>query len=164
MRPEATVGNKAPDFVATDLLSKKTSSPHQWLGRPILMIFYAPNSLTAEPVLRFGQQFAQDGSSPFHVLGLAVTEDADTARRQHADLRLTFPVLTGTGLRQSYAVEATPKLVILDGQGIVRGQYVGWGPETPEAVARLLTECLTGSPARLPSGDPQRKSPAAPAR
>jgi hypothetical protein len=31
-------------------------------------------------------------------------------------------------------VETTPKLVLIDAAGIVRGGWLGWGQETPEEV------------------------------
>ena len=38
----------------------------------------------------------------------------DAVLKQYADLKLQFPLATGNGLRQTYAVESTPKLVVLD--------------------------------------------------
>ena len=62
--------------------------------------------------------------------------------KQRERLRLYVPVLSGTGLRLSYAVEATPKLVVIDAAGLVRGSYLGWGPETPGGVLNDLNDCL----------------------
>jgi hypothetical protein len=64
------------------------------------------------------------------VVGLAMSEDAEIVRKQREELHLTYPLLNGLGLRKSYAVEATPKLMVLDAEGVVRGEYVGWGQET----------------------------------
>ena len=44
--------------------------------------------------------------------------------------------------RASYAVESTPKLVLLDGVGIVRGSYLGWGRQTPQEVQEELKNWL----------------------
>ena len=49
-----------------------------------------------------------------------------------------IPLVSGKGLRQSYAVDATPKMVVLDGEGLVRGTYEGWGREIPQAVTQEL--------------------------
>jgi len=46
-------------------------------------------------------------------------------------------------LRLSYAVDATPKFVVLDADGVVRGSYTGWGPETPRGVVEELKRCRT---------------------
>ena len=60
--------------------------------------------------------------------------DPDAARKQRADLKLTVPVLDGSGLRISYDVDGTPKLMLLDADGVLRGEYTGWGRETPDEV------------------------------
>jgi len=51
-------------------------------------------------------------------------------RKQREELHLTYPLLNGLGLRKSYTVDATPKLMVLDAEGVVRGEYVGWCQET----------------------------------
>jgi hypothetical protein len=58
--------------------------------------------------------------------------------REHDELGLTFPILLGTGLKLTYAVEATPKLVVLDAAGVVRDSHIGWGLETPAAIRAEL--------------------------
>ncbi len=132
----ATIGRHAPDFVTNNLLTKESTHLRQWLvGRPLLLVFYRPESLTAEEVLRFANEKHSQG---FCVLGLAVSDDGARIHKQCADLPVAFPILSGKGLRQSYAVDATPKLFVLDADGVVRGSYVGWGPETSATVSEEL--------------------------
>src|SRR5262249_9593972 len=114
--PLATLDQPAPDFVVTDLSNQQSVRLQRCLGRPILMVFYSPASVTADEVLRFAQRLS-DTNHYIKVLGLAMTEDGARAIKQRTELRLTFPLLAGNGLRQSYAVEATPKLVVLDADG-----------------------------------------------
>jgi hypothetical protein len=123
-------GQRAPDFVVTNLLTRESVSLHRSLGRPLMMVFYAPGSSRAEEILRFAQRLQDDYYQTATVLGMAVSDDAERVRQQHRDLSLSLPILSAKGLRQSYGVEATPKLVIVDAKGVVRGSYVGWGPET----------------------------------
>ena len=70
-----------------------------------------------------------------------MSADREAVRRQRAELKLTMPLFDGRGLRQSYAVEGTPKLMVIDADGMLRGAWVGWGEETREAV---LKECASG--------------------
>jgi len=70
-----------------------------------------------------------------------MSADGDAVRKQRADLKLTMAIYDGRGIRQSYAVEATPKLMVVDADGILRGAWVGWGEETRGAVLRELREC-----------------------
>jgi peroxiredoxin len=138
----AGVGRRAPDFVVTNLLTKESAHLEQWLGRPILMVFYTPSSATLEEVMRFAQRIQETHSRSITVLGFAVSDDQRLAKKQSKDLELTFPILAGRGLRQNYQVEATPKLVVVDADGIVRDSFVGWGPETNQDVKAEIQRCL----------------------
>lgn len=142
----ATVGQAAPDFVAPDFTSKESARLRRWQGQPVLMLFYNPTSRTAEEQLRFAQSLHDSQGGKVAVIALAMSDDAERVRKQHADLRLGFPILNGTGLRISYAVEATPRMMVLDSVGVLRGVYVGWGTETPEAAVAELRRWLPASP------------------
>jgi peroxiredoxin len=138
----AAVGKAAPDFVATDFTSQQSARLGRWLGQPILLVFYQPKSPLTEEVLHFAQAIGQAHGSAVRVVGLAVSDDVPAILKQRTELGFTYPVLAGRGLRISYAVESTPKLIVLDGDGVVRGAYVGWGKETPREVTGDLERCL----------------------
>jgi peroxiredoxin len=134
----AALNQRAPDFIVTNLLTKESTQLRLWLGKPILMVFYHSDSATAEQVLSFAQAVQDKYRQRVWVLGFAVSEDAERVKKQRQDCGLSFPIHSGNGLRHSYGVEATPKLVILDADGLVRGNYVGWGPETASTVTDEL--------------------------
>ncbi len=131
-------GELAPDFLATDLAGSGSVRPRSWVGRPVLMVFYSPTAATAPLVLRFAQHLASVGGQRLVVVGLSVAGSAEMVRRQRGDMGLTFPILDGAGLRVSYAVETTPRFVLLDASNIVRGSWLGWGHETAEEVREEL--------------------------
>ena len=76
------------------------------------------------------------------VLGMAMSDDPDLVREKTDHLELGFPLFNGTGLRRGYAIEAMPKMVVLDGAGVVRGSYFGWGNEIPLEVVEELKRWL----------------------
>lgn len=133
----AGVGQPAPDFVVSGLLPQQPVHLHRLLGKPILLVFYNPTSETAVDLLRFAQSL-QDKYEAITVLGMAVSDDTEGILKQHKALYLRIPVVSGKGLRQSYAVDATPKVVLVDGDGLVRAAYEGWGREMPLAVTQEL--------------------------
>jgi peroxiredoxin len=138
----ANVGEGAPDFAAPDLIDGGSVGLRRFAGRPALFVFYHPASSTAGDLLRFAQRVSNTYPKSVTVVGMSVSEDAATVRRQRAELNLTFPVLNGSGLRISYAVETTPKIVLIDAAGVVRGTYIGWGRETPGEVMEELRRWL----------------------
>jgi hypothetical protein len=108
----------------------------------VLLVFYNPASSTAAEVLRFAQRVRTSAGGGVVVLGMAVSEDAKLVLKQRADLGIDFPVLNGSGLGASYALEATPKLYVIDADGVVRGAYLGWGRETAAEVQEELRQRL----------------------
>jgi peroxiredoxin len=150
----ATPGEVAPDFVSNDLTGSGSARLRSWQGRPVLLVFYNPTSPSAVPVLRFAQHLLDSFPHRLAVLGMAVTEDTAAVRRQHTELRLAYPVLSGTSLSASYGLHDMPKLVLLDASQIVRGEYVGWGSGTAAEVLDDLKRWLV-APIPLPPS-PQR--------
>jgi peroxiredoxin len=138
-----TVGYTAPDFLVASLTGPGSARLRQWLGRPVLLVFYHPSSPTAPDLLRYAQRLQATYGERIAVLGLSVSGDVSLVQRQRSAWGLTFPVLNGSALRARYAVEATPKIVLLDGAGVVRGEHLGWGHETPGAVLEELRTCLS---------------------
>lgn len=138
----ASIGSLAPDFVVSAFTSPASARLRQWLGRPTLLVFYQPSSSTAAELLLFAQRLDTTHGQRLAVLGMSVVEDAEQVLPQRAALRLSFPILNGSGLRASYAVETTPKIVLLDGAGIVRGAWLGWGRETAHEVQEELRRWL----------------------
>lgn len=135
-------GQPAPDFVTTHFSTPGTARLRDWLGRPILLVFYHPSSPVAEPLLLFAQKLARDHTDRVVVLLLSVSDDPGPALRQRTALKLDLPLLSGSGLRISFGIETTPKIVLLDASGIVRGSYLGWGRETPAEVGEELKTWL----------------------
>jgi peroxiredoxin len=138
----AALGQRVPDFVATELIHGQTARLYRMLGRPVLLVFYNPATEMGKQVLQFGQQVSEKHRVGVTVLALAVSDDDHLVRQQHADMKLSFPVLDGRGLLQTYGVDATPRLVVLDAEGIYRGGYTGWGGHTGREVIEELQRWL----------------------
>ena len=136
--PVASIGAPAPDFLAPDLLNTGSFRLRQVIGKPTLLVFYNPASPTASRVLGYAQGLSDSLPKDLSVVTLSVSGDAEAARKQRTDLKVTLPLLDGSGLHTSYAVDGTPKLMLLDAGGVLRGEYVGWGRETEAEVQQDL--------------------------
>src|SRR5205085_3531991 len=85
-------GCRVPDIVVTDLASKKPVRLYELLGRPILIIFYNPQSSTGANTLQFAKRVHDKYPAKVNILGLAMTNKLSAALKQHKDLELPFPV------------------------------------------------------------------------
>jgi peroxiredoxin len=136
------VGGRVPDFIVTDLTSKESARLARKLGRPVFVFFYNPTMDKGTEVLRFAAALYQKYGDNLSIMAMAVTEDPDIARKQHADWKLPFPVLDGKGLHTTFGVDGTPRLIVLDGEGVLRYAVTGWGAHTPGEVTEELRRCM----------------------
>ena len=130
----ATAGSPAPDGLVPNFATGGSSRLRSWVGRPVLMVFYSPRVASSTDVLLLAQRLANEHPQGLTVLGLAVSGKANEVLAQRDRLRLTFPLLDGSGLLMTYGVQATPRVVLIDAAGIVRAAILGWGEETDSEV------------------------------
>lgn len=140
--PGIRAGQRAPDFLVTNLIDGQSVRLYRNLGRAIVIAFFNPQAESGRQVLEFLKDLRRQAGNNVVVMAMAASNDVDLVRRQHADLQLPFPILDGTGLHLTFKVEATPRLILLDGEGIVRGMYTGWGPQVPREVEAELRNWL----------------------
>jgi peroxiredoxin len=135
------IGERMPDFVATSLTDKQAVRFQKLLGRPTLVVFYNPATAMGREVLLYAKGLSEKHGSAVHVLAMAVTTNPETARKQHTELELPFPVLDGHALRLTMGVENTPRFVLIDADGVLRWENTGWGVHVPGEISRELEQC-----------------------
>ncbi len=132
------VGERVPDFVAQSLTDKRPVQFQKYLGRPTLVVFYNPATGVGREVALYAKGLCEKQAGKVQVLALAITNDPEAARKQHAELGLPFPVLDGQGLRLTLGVENTPRFVLVDADGVLRWESTGWGYHVPGEIAAEL--------------------------
>jgi peroxiredoxin len=154
----AAVGQRAPDFIATNFTGGGSAQLRRWIGKPVVLVFYHPASPTTPTVLRFAQQLSAKYPQRIYVAGMSISDKADLVRQQQKEWGLTFPLLSASGLRGSFGVAHTPKIILLDGSNIIRGEYLGWaaGGETAREVEEELRRWLPLGVSLPPAPQPQR--------
>jgi hypothetical protein len=139
----AVVGKAAPVFAVEEVLSGKAWQLRNWQGKTLVMIFYRPDSQRVETLLTYAESLVRKYNRPdCAVVGFAMLDQPKKVAQLHQDLNLTFPTLNGITLRPGYAVDTTPRLVVVDAQGIVRGIYEGLGPEPQDELEKQIRKCL----------------------
>ncbi|MCI0641147.1 MAG: peroxiredoxin family protein [Gemmataceae bacterium] len=136
------LGQRVPDFVASSLTGKDSARLSRLNGRPLVICFFNPASATGKEVLAFAQEVHQKYAGKVGMLVLALGADPDFVRKQHADMKLPFPVHDGHGLKLTFGVDATPRLLVIDGDGVLRQAITGWGFHVPGEILGDLKRCL----------------------
>ncbi|GEM_PF-333407 len=138
----AKLGLKAPDFIAQNMLKQESVRLARMEGKTILMVFYNPKSPLSPEILEFTKAMQLKYGESVTVLGMSVLEDNDLVKKQAETYKINFPVLNGSGLRTSYGLESTPKVLVLDAKGIVRMNLLGWGEETQSEINAELQKVM----------------------
>jgi peroxiredoxin len=137
----AAVGRPAPDFIAPDMLTKESIRFGRWKGKPMLLMFYSTSSPFSTDLLQLARDVQKDSKGDVAVVILVMSNDPETVRKQWSEAHVSVPTLDGRGLRQSYDVKDTPKMLVVDADGVIRGAEVGWGRETRETILDDLRLC-----------------------
>lgn len=148
-RPErqlAEVGQRVPNFLVTDLAKRKPFQLYRNLGKPLLLVFYNPKTPNGKRVLNFAKRVHEKYKSRVTVMGLSMTEDREALLAQHKELELPFRIYSGKGLHETFRVDATPHMVVLDSNGIMRAGYTGWGFQIPSEIFEELSRCFPKRP------------------
>jgi hypothetical protein len=131
---QAAVGKPAPQFVAGDLTRPGASiSLRNLRGRPVLMIFYNPQSHSLDEVMMFAEGL-KARYRDIALVGVVMSASGDRVNEQLRQKGWKMPVLNGTRLRLSYGVDYTPRLVLIDADGVIQGMVTGWGSESAAEV------------------------------
>lgn len=77
---------------------------------------------------------------------LAIKPEDRNIDRLTRDTSFITPILDGSGLRISYAVESTPRLVLLDSRHQCVGIFDGWGVETRIDCSSQINRLLKPKP------------------
>jgi peroxiredoxin len=136
--PRVAVGRRVPDFVATDLVSGQTQRLQRLLGKPLVVFFYNPATDIGKKTLDLARTLAERYPKEITLLPLAVTNDVELVQKQHKEMKLPFPILDGNSMHEMFGVDALPRLVVVDGEGVVRWTATGWGLHTPAEIEEQL--------------------------
>ncbi len=134
------VGKQAPDFTMTQLDTGEEVSISDYLGRPILINYWAtwcPPCRREMPFLQaMHDKYAEQG---FAVLAVDAGEKVppsmmlDTINRYINSAGLTFPVLYGDNtydVQREWTVLGLPGSFMIDAQGMVTAYHSGMYPNT----------------------------------
>ena len=85
-------------------------------------------------------EFTQELATQFRelaVVGVVMGVGADRVNDQLRRKGWKMPVLNGSALRLIYGVEFTPRLVMIDAEGVIQGIVTGWGSESAAEVQAI---------------------------
>lgn len=135
-RNNAKIGKPARNFVMRDIKDNSQISLKKLKNQPVVIVLVNPSSLLSLQALAVAVK-AVDGSTA--KLYAVCTEASDgIEQRIHTIVPGEYTVCTGGGFDRAYGAESTPHTIFIDGNGILRANFSGLGPEMYVALGREL--------------------------
>jgi hypothetical protein len=128
-----TIGQLIPDITAGGITSTGSAKLSALKGKTVLLAYFQPSTSSARAVLKLSDELHARKLGT--VLPLAIGDPAE-AKKLHVEQRLSVPIYNGLDVYKTHGLDATPVLVVVDADGVVRHVTRGWGGETPAAVSR----------------------------
>lgn len=137
------IGTPAPDFVLVDLAGNGVQLTAQ-KGQVVLVDFWAtwcgPCKQELPHIEAFHQKYSDQG---LLVLALSSDQEYDLVRPFIDKYNYTFTVLDADAkVEADYGVEGYPTVYLIDRQGRVRFQHIGYGPGNEEKLEEEIKELL----------------------
>ena len=141
--PGLPPGTEAPAF-ELNTLDGKTVSLAELKGKPVFIDFWATWCGPCRRALPHTQQFARKYKGKAHILTINIREDAKTVRKYLKRHGYSFTVLMDPdgAVAEQYGVEGIPHFVIIDAQGKIFFNQVGFGSGIEKVLEEKLNEAI----------------------
>jgi len=152
------IGSVAPEFNARNLLSGEIVTLSSQRGKLVILTFWAPRCAPCRrelPILERAQQLV--GQDKLTVFAVTYRESPDTKRRLKK-LASTWHInliQDDSGwIGDHYAISSIPHLFLIDRQGKVVANHVGYGDRSVEELVADINRALAGSTPAEPDAPP----------
>lgn len=146
--PKARIGNSAPDFTLPSTSGKKVSLS-EFKGRVVLIDFWAtwcpPCRYSTPAMVRLNHKMKD---KDFTIIGVSVDDSMEDVlpyvRKENVKHVVVHDSSNRAGL--SYGVRSIPAFFLLDKEGIIRKQYIGFSPTLEQEIEREALGLLAKKP------------------
>ena len=135
-------GVKVPNLLLTNLATRNVMHFKHLTDKPLLVIYYNPDTDNGEHVMRFAKDVQEKYKNKVGIVAMAVTKTPESALKQQKEMGLPFPIMDGRGYHRTFGVDATPRCIIVNENGWIRNGFTGWGLHSPAEVLEELESSL----------------------
>ena len=141
-RTDSILNKPAPSWATTDLDGQKHSL-EDYRGKVVALDFWYRGCgwcMVAMPQIKaLADQFR---GLPVVILGMNTDRKDEDAKFVVNKMQLNYLTLHGTGIPEKYGVQGFPTFIVIDQNGIVRAQHVGYSPTLREEMAKSISKLL----------------------
>jgi hypothetical protein len=134
----AVVGKRARHLAVRDLETNETLTLKNFKGKCVVLVYCDPESALSRKALETVVQTAKAGKDPCEVYAVcAKTDDATTAMLTKA-VPAGYKVCKAQSMDRSYGMIAMPHTIMIDKDGTLRANFLGYGPELGASIAQQM--------------------------
>ena len=135
------IGRKARNFIVRNLEKDESITLTKLKGRHVLLVFVDPTSPLSKRAFStiIDAVRTQEQETVLVMAACTQTEQA-AVERLRDEVEGNYIICSAGGLEKAYKVDAVPHTVLIDAEGVLRGQFIGFGPETFPAIVDALAQ------------------------
>jgi len=133
------VGEAAPELAVPPVGVGASISLDSLRGRPAVLVFFKPSSRLTAHVLGYVRDASRTHGERVAVVSLACEGNSAAFPK---DFKFDLPVHDGRAALSAFAGASTPRIVVLDGKGVIRVIAPGWGGEYGDWLHKELTTIM----------------------
>jgi hypothetical protein len=155
-RATAVVGKRAANIVARSVDNNETITLKKLAGKNAVFVLADPTSdLSIAAVQTVVATLGKQKYAPVELYVVSTSSAPEAIQGLRERVPGKYTVCTGGGFDRSYGTSGVPHTIVIDAEGILRGNYVGYGPEFSAQLVSTIRQ--HGSVERVGSKD-DRKS------
>lgn len=141
----AAVGKKARHFVIHDVEKDESMTLRKLHGKAVVVVFVDPENILSQRALKTAMEASSGDGPRAEVYAVCATTEPKAIEEMKQRVFGSYRVCKLNAIDRAYGVDVMPHIVFIDADGILRGNYHGYGPELHTALAKEVS--LHGKPA-----------------
>lgn len=139
VRTAAEIGRPARSFVVRRIDNGESITLKKVAGKPVLLTIADPSSeLSWQAINNVVSAANKHSGRQIELLIVCTHTEAQAIASLKERLKGKYTLCTGSGLDGAYGVQGPPHTIFIDADGILRGNFKGYGPEVgPALIAEL---------------------------
>lgn len=139
-RRGAPIGRPARAFVVRNLEKEESFTLKSLQGQAVVLVFIDPNGKLGTQTLSAIAKAVETHGEGVRLLAVCSRADEATLTSLRTNSPGNYTLCSGRGVDKSFGIQGLPHTLFIDGEGILRGSYPGFGPETYPFLSAALKQ------------------------
>jgi hypothetical protein len=151
----AVVGKRARHLAVRDMESNEMLTLKDFKGKCVVLVYCDPESALSQKALETVVQSTRTAKESAEVYAVCTKTDKETMDALKMAVPSGYKVCKAQAMDRSYGMIAMPHTIMIDKDGVLRANFLGYGPELGASIAQQMdlqtpkTEQIGSQPGRI---------------